>query len=435
MINYILLSIIILFSLSSCSNDTKTGFWSNSKKTKQVNNEKILTEKKKIFINKEFNTNIKIKLNENFDKLGFRSNNSNNYTIQNYSGNFKNSEKFKFKKIKSKNFLKSHLIFTKFNEVIYFDGEGSIFKLDNNLNLIWKKNYYTKKEKKLSPLLYFGYNEEKLIVTDNLSYLYSINLKDGELIWKKKNDASFNSQIKVLSDKFYAVDLNNILRCYSLENGKQIWIYKSENTFIKSKKVLSLIIEDEKVVFINTLGDINSIDSNTGELIWQTPTQNNFILEDSFSNLYSDLVVSGNKIFISNNNNEMFSLNLSNGLVDWVQKINSIITPSIVDKIIFTISNDGYLFLINKESGKIIRSTSIKREIKKFNDKNLPIVGFVIAKDKIFISLNSGKIIKINILNGIVDEIIKISGDSISKPFILNKKIYFITENSLILYD
>ena len=52
MINYILLPIIILFSLSSCSNDTKTGFWSNSKKTKQVNNEKILTEKKKIFINK-----------------------------------------------------------------------------------------------------------------------------------------------------------------------------------------------------------------------------------------------------------------------------------------------------------------------------------------------------------------------------------------------
>ena len=33
--------------------------------------------------------------------------------------------------------------------MIFFDNKGSILKFDENSKLIWKKNYYTKSEKKL----------------------------------------------------------------------------------------------------------------------------------------------------------------------------------------------------------------------------------------------------------------------------------------------
>ena len=77
---------------------------------------------------------------------------------------------------------------------------------------------------------------------------------------------------------------------------------------------MSIIVSTKQIIFINSLGDINSLDPNSGELLWQTPTQNTSIIEDSFSNIYSDLVKSNNSIFVSNNKNEMFSINVDNGM-------------------------------------------------------------------------------------------------------------------------
>ena len=62
-----------------------------------------------------------------------------------------------------------------------------------------------------------------------------INLETGDLIWKKNNTSPFNSQIKIYKDRFFVLDLENILRCYSIKNGEEIWSFKSESSYIKSQ--------------------------------------------------------------------------------------------------------------------------------------------------------------------------------------------------------
>ena len=235
----ILLILFIIFFLGNCSTNSESKFWSKTNEKKiEKQNEKILSSKTKSSLF-EINKNIKIKLKESFDNSGFVKNNSNNFTIQNYSGNFTKKSNYKFSKIKNNGFLKSSVIFTEVGEIIYFDGNGSIYKLNQNFDFIWKINYYTKKEKKLNPILNFAYSKDTLVVVDNLSYYYLINLDSGKLIWKNKNTSPFNSHVKILDNKIFVVDLNNKLKCYSLKNGNQLWEYSSENTFIKSKKFVN----------------------------------------------------------------------------------------------------------------------------------------------------------------------------------------------------
>ena len=38
-------------------------------------------------------------------------------------------------------------------DIIFFDNNGTILKFDEKSNLIWKKNYYSKSEKKSKPIL------------------------------------------------------------------------------------------------------------------------------------------------------------------------------------------------------------------------------------------------------------------------------------------
>ena len=99
--------------------------------------------------------------------------------------------------------------------------------------LVWKKNYYTKAEKKQKPILLFGSNEKTLIVADNIAKYYALDITTGKLLWSKNNAAPFNSQLKIYKDKFFIIDFENILRAYSIRDGIEIWNVKTKNSLIR----------------------------------------------------------------------------------------------------------------------------------------------------------------------------------------------------------
>ena len=46
---------------------------------------------------------------------------------------------------------------------------------------------------------------------------------------------------------------------------------------------------------------------------------------------------------------------LKQELLNWINEINSNLTPIIIGNLIFTVSNEGYLYVIEKNKGNIIR--------------------------------------------------------------------------------
>ena len=201
--------------------------------------------------------------------------------------------------------MEPEIVFNK-NNIIFFDNKGSILKFDDTSKLIWKKNFYLKNEKKIKPILFFGNNINTLVVADNIAKYYAIDIETGKLLWSKTNSAPFNSQVKVYKNKIFVVDFENTLKSYSLKDGSLLWEVKTERSFIKSQKKLSIIIIDDKVYFNNSIGDISAVDIDTGNLIWQIPTQSTNIYEDSFFLQTSDMIANNRSILFSNNRNDFF---------------------------------------------------------------------------------------------------------------------------------
>ena len=429
--NFFLIFVLITL-LTACSANNKSKFWNKKK------NENVKTQNEILFNNnqnliKNFNTNIKININENFNNNSFINNHTNNNGILNYKGNLKILNKSKISKIHQFDILYPQPLVTKEN-LIYFDGKGSIIKFDKDLRLIWKKNYYTKKEKKLMPTLNFALKNETLIVTDNLSNYYAINYSNGNLIWKFKHSSSFHSQIKVLNNNFYTIDFSNYVRSFSINDGQSKWSYESENTLIKSTKRFSFVIDNQKLIFLNSVGDINALDVKNGNLLWQTPTRNNSIKEDAFSTVYSDIIFDKDIIYFSNNKNEFFAINAQNGSLRWKQNINSVLKSTVLKDLIFSLSNEGYLIVIDKKYGNIIRVTNIFNN-KKNNLKKNKLIGFIVSSDKVYLSLTNGKIVIVNINNGTLEKIFKADNSTILRPIVDNKKMYIISKNSIKQYN
>ena len=255
------------------------------------------------------------------------------------------------------------------------------------------------------------------------------------MLWSKTNSSPFNSQIKIYKDKLYVIDFENILYCYSIKDGNKIWSFKSENVFIKSPKKLSIAISENIIYFNNSVGDINALNAINGKLIWQLPTQNNQIYEDSFLLKSSDLVATKKSIIFSNNRNQFYSIDKKTGILNWEQKINSSLNPIVVDELIFTVSLEGFLLIINRISGDIIRITDVFNIFKEKKRSDITPIGFIVGNKKIYLTTNNGRLLIIDIKTGKTIRMVKIDGNQISKPIIENKKLHIIKDNMIVRFD
>jgi len=426
-VNKIIFFFIIIF-LSNCSLDTKSGIW-----TKDEDLQKNKLEKQKFFLeeevyNKEFNTRYNLKI----ESYEINNINYNNTGMSDYNEDLKKISKFRFKKIDNFNNFEPDLVSNGSN-FVFFDDKLNILKFDKNLKLIWKNNFYSKIEKKSKPLLSFALLDNSLIVTDTIGKIYAIDFITGKIIWIKKNVNPFNSQIKIHDNKIFVIDFNNIIRCFSLLDGEEIWNFPSENTFIKSQKRKSIAIsKDDIVYFNNSIGDITALRADNGTLLWQVPTQSSLAYENAFNMEISDLVINEKDLFFSNNRNEFYSINLTNGIINWKQNINSNIKPIVINDLIFTISTEGLLFVLEKYSGNIIKITDLFDVFNLKKRKKMKPVGFVIGKKNLVVSTDTGRILLVEIVSGKTRSVLKIDNNKISQPFVFDKKVFFVKNDAVI---
>ena len=430
--NKILNLLLVVFFTTNCSFNSNSTFWSGEKKIQKEASFTIreINEKQPVLQN-EFNADLKINLTDKKIENELISKFYNNDGISSYDGTLKSISKYSFSKIDKFERYEPEIIINE-DTIIFFDDKGTILKFDNNSKLLWKKNYYKKTEKKNKPFLFFANNLNTLIVADTIAKYYAININSGELIWSKNNKSPFNSQIKIYKDKFFIVDDSNILKCFSLSDGSLIWEFKTQDALIRSQKKVSLALKNNKIIFSSTIGDLTAVDVETGKLVWQTPTRSNRIIEETMFLKISDIIIGGNSIFFSNNENKFFSIDEETGILNWKQNINSSLRPAYIDDLIFTVTEEGFLIVIESNTGNIIRSTYLFESIKEKKRKKINPIGFIVGKKNIYLSTNIGRLFVIDILSGKTQSVIKIDNKKISRPKVLNQNLYIAKDNSIV---
>ena len=431
--NKIIITIVAFVLLNNCSFNENSKIWKDKKNKIQTdkNIKKVFAEDEKVI--SEFNLGL------NLDLSSIKTNNKindnyNNFGSQSYKGKLDKIGDYKFSKLEEINqldFKPSFLL----DGIIFFDNKGSIIRYNDKQKIIWKKNHYSKSEKKLKPKLNFLLDNQNLIVVDSIAKYYSINLNSGELKWIKNNTYPFNSDIKKYKDKIFVVDYKNILRCYKIEDGSEYWNLQTEDSFTISNVKYSLILINDNVIFSNSIGDITAVDIETGLITWQLPTQSSNIINETYNFKSSKLVSDGNSIFFSNNKNEFYSIDLKTGTINWINDINSNITPIIIENLIFTISNEGYLYVLDKNQGNIIRVTDMFINYKDKNRKEINPVGFVIGDKNLYLTNSDGKLIVVELNIGNIIKVEKVSRSMVSKPFIVNNNLFVIKNGSIVQYN
>ena len=421
--------LVIFLFLLDCSLNPNSKFWTNEKKILVDKSSTIVIANNEKQSLSEFNQNFKISIPKNLRKDSNQQLNNDGFI--DFDVNLEKMSKYNFKTIKSFSNFEPEILIDD-NHLFYFDSNGSIIKFDNNSNIVWKQNHYSKQDKKLQPILFFGKSGEDLFIADSLANYYVINKNTGKLKWKKKHSSSFNSQIKTFEDKALVIDMENKLRCFSLETGDLLWSVKTQQSLLRSQKKQSLILNNENVFFSNSIGDVTAVDISSGKVIWQTPTQSNVTFTNTYFLKLSDIVSDKDAIFVSNNNNQFFSIDLLSGAVNWKQEFSSELRPAIIGDYLVTISDNGLLVTMNKESGQIIRINDLFKNIKEKRKKNFQPIGFLVGKFYIYVSTNNGRVLVVNFREGKIEKTLKLDNKKLQRPVYFNKSLYIAKDNSII---
>ena len=439
-----LIFFLIFILLVNCSFDNKTGIWSGSKKEKRRISELEKEQKQtkvvdyiyssKSVYSKEISLTKNISISNPKKNLSWKMSSFNH---QNFLGNIYLSgidNIFLKKKIGKNKFpmskiISSPLVFE--NNIIFSDNNGTIFNINQNGEINWKKNIYKKIYKKVYKNLVFAIYQNNIYVADNIGFIYSIGLNNGKLVWIKNHGIPIKSNIKIYKNKIFLINQDNRILCFNTKNGSKIWDIRSVPSFIKLQNFLSSAISKQgDVIAINSSGDLFKVNANNGKIDWSLNTLESTLAHATDFFKSSEIVIIDDNIIFSSKSS-IFSYNLNTGYTNWKQEVSSIGAPIIDGKNIFILTDNGYFVIIDKDTGIIISSTNILKILKK-KKQETKITGFIMGSGKIYSVTSNGYLIVSSPVSGKVEYFKKIGDPVTSAPIINNGKLYILTKNSRI---
>ena len=317
------------------------------------------------------------------------------------------------------------------NNIFISDDTGTVFSINQNGKIQWKKNIYKKIYKKIYKNLTFSIYKNNIYVADNIGFIYCISLDTGKLVWIKNHGIPFKSKMKTFDDKVYLINQDNRLLAFNIKDGSVIWDIRSISSFIKSQNFLSVALSKKgDVIASGTSGDLFKVSAINGNVNWSINTLDSLLAHstDFFSS--SDIVI-GDENIIFSTENSIFSFDLNGGFINWTKNVSSVAAPIIDNDNIFFVTENGYFVIANIGTGEIISSTNILKILKK-KKQSTKITGFIMGSGNIYSVTMNGYLIVSSASSGKTEKFKKIGDRITSSPIISNGKLFIYTENSRI---
>ena len=436
----IFLALIIIFLLSNCSFDNKSGIWTNN--NSNVKKEDQFKDFETLYSQTQtFNTIVRPDkslmiildpIKKNYKWTDEFYNDSNN--LENFAYKELNEIIFKSQKI-SRSEVKKTFLFENQNAIfVDFKGNIIVYSLEKE-NIIFKYNFYKKNYKKIKKILNFIVEDNIIYVGDNFGYLYAVDYLNNKLIWAKNFKIPFRSNLKILENKLIIADTNNSLFYINKTNGNKLKAIPTEETLIMNNFVNSLATIKENLYYLNTYGSLYSLNNN-GRIKWFINL--NQSIDINPTNLFNSnpIVINKDKLIISTNL-FLYFIDLNSGSTLFKISISSLFRPIVSGDNLFLITKDNLLVSVNISSFQINYSVDLEQTIANFLDvkkkKPISIKTLLLVNNNLFLFLNNSFFIKLDLI-GEIKEISKLSSKIKSDPIFINESLIYINnKNKLII--
>ncbi len=179
-------------------------------------------------------------------------------------------------------------------------------------------------------------------------YVEAMHQDDSQIAWRRDVGASTESSPLIIGDRAYVGTLGGLILCMDVKTGRLIWTARATGE-VKS----SLTRYGDHVIAGDYSGRLTSFSAKTGRIKWRTTSPGRFI--GGAGAFYGNPAVAYGRIYASNVNRRILSINARDGSVAWVRVVGdwAYSSPAVSDETVYVGSYDQRLYALDAVTGGV----------------------------------------------------------------------------------
>ncbi|MDR2646236.1 MAG: PQQ-binding-like beta-propeller repeat protein [Holosporaceae bacterium] len=295
-------------------------------------------------------------------------------------------------------------------KVFCIDAAGIVYAFDQNTGKrLWRRSVtLAGKDGQIGGAI--AYDDSRLIVTSSFAEGFSLDARDGPILWRIKLPAPCKGDgLTIHNGKAFIMCSNSSVHCVDISGGKILWSHSgmiADTTFLGSS---GIAVEDGVVCFAYPSGEVYALLEETGSVIWDAMLSKFSLTNASnaFSHPRASPVVKDGVAYFVSANEQTTAFDIKSGKQLWRNDYGGIQTPIVSGNSIFVFNSKSEVVCLNKNTGKKRWLAKLTTEEKELADW----YGMILIKDHLLMISPSGRVIFLSVYDGKIKKTVNIGDE------------------------
>jgi len=269
-----------------------------------------------------------------------------------------------------------------------------------------------------------------LIAVSGDGTVLCLNL-NGDEIWRKELNTPIRSMPTVYKNIVYLLTANNQLMSFDTQTGKEIWTYTGmpTQTNLLGMGMPALYKEYAVVPFSN--GEVITFNTSDESIVWTEYLSANraFNRITDLTHILASPIIEDGIVYLVGNAGKMGAYRLGNGDNIWTLPMGGANTPVISGNTLFMINNQNMLVAVNKHTGKIYWNTPL---ISHNDEDEASWKGPLLVGKNAIVTSSNGDIVFVDAKTGSEKHRMETDG-IVTAPINVDGTVLFLTEDADLL--
>ena len=196
----------------------------------------------------------------------------------------------------------------------------------------------------------------KVFVSSGYRTMTALDQATGAVVWTTPVDVPIHGAPTVAGSRVFVVDVENQIQAFDITTGAQVWSYRGIPEPARIMRASSPAVTGETVIAPFSSGEVVALRASTGQAVWQqvlSRTSRTSALSE-IRDIAGRPVISRGTVYAVSHSGVLQAMDIRSGQPKWAPlPIAGVNAPLPVGDVIYVVSKDGELTVINRDTGQI----------------------------------------------------------------------------------
>jgi len=339
--------------------------------------------------------------------------------------------------------------------IFVLDGEATISAVDAGSGAIaWETNVKPAEDQRRTGFLGMGGRSDgggfgggvavgggKVFVSSGYRSVSAIDQASGAVIWTTAVDVPIHGAPTVSGSRVFVIDVENQIMAFDTTTGRQDWSYRGIPEPARIMRASSPAVTGDTVIAPFSSGEVVALRASTGQAVWQqvlSRTSRTSALSE-IRDIAGRPVVSRGTVYAVSHSGALSAIDIRSGQPKWTPlPIAGVNAPLPVGDVIFVVSKDGELTVINRDTGQIYWTRDLNEgRVRQqggflgFWDRTVrpEWSGPLLASNRLVLVNSDGELVAFDPKTGAQTASLNLGGPAYIAPAAYNGALYVLTDN------